>query len=153
MIERDWVKVKMEYERDVMLKCAKVTRVIAMCGFFMVVLAITMIFVLPCLEITMRYVNNRNESEKSLPIQTYYLHDVSKSPHYELTLLAQIFAMFIAGFSYSGVDNLLGLLIVHICGQLENLHSRLIHIDKYPDFDAILKYNVEDHVRLIRYSR
>ncbi|XP_032681322.1 uncharacterized protein LOC116848872 [Odontomachus brunneus] len=150
MVKADWLKVKIKEERDVMLRCARITRAIAMCGLFIVFFALIIVFGLPCLEMTRKYGTNLTNSGKHLPIQTYYLHDVSKSPQFELTLLAQAFAMLISSFSYSGVDNLLGLLVLHVCGQLENLHSRLIHIKKYPNYNEVLKYNVQDHNRLIR---
>lgn len=127
MVEQDWLKVKIESERDVMLKRAEITRVIAICGLFMIFAALVMMFGFPCFKVIMGYVANKTAPEKSLPIRAYYLHDVSKSPQFELTLLLQAFGVFLAGFSYSGVDNLLGLLVLHICSQLENLHSRLIY--------------------------
>lgn len=153
MIERDWIKVKVKEEREVMVRCATITRVISMCGMFIVLSSPMIIFVLSYFGITIRHVTNLTDPGKPLLIQSYYLHDVSKSPQFELTLFAQGIALFLTCLSYSGVDNFLGLLVIHVCGQLENLHSRLLHMEKYPNFYATLKYNVQDHIRLIRYIR
>ncbi|XP_032681323.1 uncharacterized protein LOC116848873 [Odontomachus brunneus] len=150
MIERDWVKVKIKEERNIMLRCARIARAITICGMFMIFFAMISLFGLPFLEITKSYATNLTDFGKHLPIQTYYLHDVTKSPQYELTLLAQTFATSIGGICYIAIDNLFGLLVFHICGQLENLHLRLTHMKKYPNYDEVLKYNVQDHIRLIR---
>ncbi|XP_025161011.1 uncharacterized protein LOC112588067 [Harpegnathos saltator] len=151
MMERDWVKSKSEEERSVMLKRARIVRTIAMCGLSSTILSIISAFSFTCFELIFRHVTNLTNSEKSLPLPLYYFHNVSKSPQYELTLVAQIFASVTCGCSYTGVDHFLGLLVLHVCGQLENLHSRLIYMDKYPNFMAALQYNVQDHVRLIRH--
>ncbi|XP_032681340.1 uncharacterized protein LOC116848890 [Odontomachus brunneus] len=150
MIEGDWMKVKIKEERDVMLRYARITRLIAMCGLFIIVLALIVGFGLPCVEMTRGYITNFTNSGKHLPIPTYYLHDVTKSPQFELTLLAQIVATSMNGISYSAIDNLFGLLVFHVCGQLENLYLRLTHMKKYLNYNEILKYNVQDHIRLIR---
>ncbi|XP_032681339.1 uncharacterized protein LOC116848889 [Odontomachus brunneus] len=150
IIERDWVKVRIKEERDVMLRCARITRTIAICGLLMLIFALIIVFGLPCVEMTRGYITNLTNSGKYLPIPTYYLHDVTKSPQFELTLLAQIVAMSMGGICYSAVDNLFGLLVFHVCGQLENLYLRLRHMKKFPNYDEILKYNVQDHICLIR---
>ncbi|XP_019695894.2 odorant receptor 43a-like isoform X3 [Harpegnathos saltator] len=88
---------------------------------------------------------------KPLMVQAYYLHDVSKSPQFELTLLAQGIALFITGISYYAIDHFFGLLVLHVYGQMENLHIRLTHMERYTNFDSVLKYNVQDHSRLMRF--
>ncbi|XP_032681757.1 odorant receptor 13a-like [Odontomachus brunneus] len=150
MVEEDWVKVKMKEERNIMLKCARIARTIAVCGMFMAFFGIISLYGLPFFKITKSCVTNLTDFEKHFPIPSYYLHDVTKSPQFELTLLAQAFASSIGSMSYSAVDNLFGLLAFHVCGQLENLHLRLKHMKKYRNYDEVLKYNVQDHIRLIR---
>ncbi|XP_014474765.1 PREDICTED: uncharacterized protein LOC106744464 [Dinoponera quadriceps] len=152
MIEKDWIKVKMKEERDVMLKCAMITRVIAMCGMFILICAVSVTLILPCFGLMIRQETNLTDHERPLPLQSYYLHDVSKSPHFELTFVAQGIIVFTGGLTYSVVDHFLGLLVIHMCGQLQNLNLRLTHMENYPNFDAALKYNVQDHTRLIRCS-
>ncbi|XP_019695860.2 odorant receptor 43a-like [Harpegnathos saltator] len=151
MIAKDWMKPKLKEERDVMLKLAKISRIIAMCGCFIVIIPVTISLVCPLLGVTNRHVTNLTDpGDKPMALQTYYLHDVSKSPQFELTLLAQGITMFTTGISYYAVDHFLALLVLHVCGQMENLHVRLTHMGRYTNFDAVLKYNVQDHVRLIR---
>ncbi|EFN70669.1 hypothetical protein EAG_03858, partial [Camponotus floridanus] len=58
-------------------------------------------------------------------LQTYYLYDTDKSPQFELTYLTQIILMILVIIIYTSVDAFLGLVIFHICGQLENFRGRL----------------------------
>ncbi|EFN82991.1 hypothetical protein EAI_13719 [Harpegnathos saltator] len=152
MIAKDWMKAKLEKERNVMLNRARITRVLAMCGGFMILLTLLITIILPCFGLTLRHVTNLTDPGKPLPIQSYYLYDVSKSPQFELMLLIQGIGLGLSGLSYTGVDTFLGLLILHICGQLENLHVRLTNLGESSNYKVALKYNVKDHVRLIRFS-
>ncbi|XP_012215916.2 odorant receptor Or2-like [Linepithema humile] len=149
MVIKDWTKVKMEEERNVMLKQARITRILAMCGGFMIFLTLLITFSSLFFGLTLRHVTNLTDPGKPLPLQTYYLHDVSKSPQFELTFFTQGIAVTISGLSYTAVDNFLGLLLLHICGQIENLHLRLLNLGKNSNFIATLKFNVKDHIRLI----
>ncbi|EZA61043.1 ObirOr5-U3 [Ooceraea biroi] len=150
MIARDWMRAKMKEERDVMLKRAKTTRILAICGGVLILLTLVFGLGFSSLGMSLRLVTNLTDPGRPLPIQTYYLHDVTRSPQFELTFLAQGIALTISGISYTGVDNFLGLLMLHICGQMENLHLRVRNLRRDPDFKATLKYNVRDHIRLIR---
>ncbi|XP_011135389.2 odorant receptor 43a-like isoform X2 [Harpegnathos saltator] len=150
MMERDWMKPKTKEERDVMLNRARIIRVIAICGISWALCGITITFSFPYFGLRLRQVTNLTDFGKPLPIPSYYLHNVSKSPQYELTLLMQSITATACGCSYTTIDHFLGLLVLHICGQLENLHLRLSRMEKYSNFNAALEYNVQDHIRIIR---
>ncbi|XP_025161010.1 odorant receptor 43a-like [Harpegnathos saltator] len=150
MIKIDWTKSKTKEERDVMLRRARITRAIVMSGWVITILTLIITFGLPCFGLTTRHTTNLTDFGRPLPIQSYYLYDISTSPRFELTLLAQGFTMITTTLSYCGFDHFLGLLILHVCSQLENLHLRLTHMGMYSDFNVALKYNVQDHIRLIR---
>ncbi|XP_039312107.1 odorant receptor 43a-like isoform X2 [Solenopsis invicta] len=149
-IMKDWTRVKMDEERNVMVKKAKITRLILKVGIFVTALALLSKLSSEFFKEYIWRVNNLTNYERSLPLPTYYWYDVTSSPKYELTYLAQAIGLFTGGITYIAVDNFLGLLILHVCGQMENLHLRLLHFGKDPDFKAVLKYNVKDHIRLIR---
>ncbi|EFN87143.1 hypothetical protein EAI_01137 [Harpegnathos saltator] len=153
MIATDWIKPKTKEERDVMLRLAKISRMIAICGWLLASFLTITFFTLPFFGVTTRHVTNLTDPGRPLAIQAYYFYDVSKSPQFELTVLAQGISMFTMGITYYAVDHFLGLLVLHVCGQMENLHIRLTHMERYKDFNAILKYNIQDHMRLIRYSK
>ncbi|EFN81877.1 hypothetical protein EAI_11376 [Harpegnathos saltator] len=152
MITRDWIKTKIDTERNVMLRQARISRSFSMCGGLMILSTLIFGLILPCFGLTLRHVTNLTDPGKPLPIQSYYLHDVSKSPQFELTLLIQGVGLTLSGLTYTGVDTFLGLLILHICGQMENLHMRLTNLGKDTNYKAAVKKNVNDHVRLIRLS-
>ncbi|XP_018392263.1 PREDICTED: odorant receptor 43a-like [Cyphomyrmex costatus] len=152
MIMNDWIKVKMEEERIVMLKQARIVRLLAKCGTLIILtpILITVCSTFPFAQTLKQITNFTDPSGKPLPIQLYYLYDISSSPKYELTYLAQTIAIATCGLSYTAVDNFLGLLILHICGQIENLRLRLLNLGKKTNFKEVLKYNVKDHIRLNR---
>ncbi|XP_039312113.1 odorant receptor 43a-like isoform X2 [Solenopsis invicta] len=149
-IMKDWTRVKMEEERNVMLKKAKITRLILKVGVFVTALALLSKLSSVFFKEYIWHVNNLTNHERSLPFPTYNWYDVASSPKYELTYLAQTIGATAVAVTYVAVDNFLGLLILHICGQMENLNLRLLHLGKDPDFKAVLKYNIKDHIRLIR---
>lgn len=86
-----------------------------------------------------------------MPLQTYYIYNINESPFYEITYALQSFTVMSAGAMYTGIDNFLGLLVLHVCGQLENLKSRILRLDRN-NFGTMLSYNVRDHIRLIRFG-
>ncbi|KAM0732887.1 hypothetical protein ACS0PU_001048 [Formica fusca] len=150
MVAEDWLKLKSEQERDTMIRRAQTARIIITCGYSAMMTAFVLVAVLPICGISMRYLTNITDTGRLLPLQTYHVYDVMKSPQYELTFVLQIISMFFAIMSYTGIDNFLGLLVFHICGQLEILRNRIEHVDKI-DFHNMLRSNVEDHTRLLRY--
>lgn len=146
---KDWIRIKVKEERRIMLRRAENSRVLALCGGVMIFF--TLLITIPTFfGLTVRHVTNFTDPGRPLLIQAYYLHDVSKSPQFELTFLIQAIALTLSGLSYTGIDNFLGLLILHICGQMENLHLRLLNLGNNSKFITTLKFNVKDHVRLIR---
>lgn len=100
----------------------------------------------------MRYITNVTDPGKPLPLQTYYFYDTDTSPYFELTFVAQGITLMISAMGYTAIDSLFGLLVFHVCGQLENLKSRLVtSSEKNPNFDHVLADVIMDHVRLIRF--
>ncbi|XP_011135366.3 odorant receptor Or2-like [Harpegnathos saltator] len=150
MIATDWMKPKTKEERHTMLRVAKISRIIAIYGWLLPIISVIVCFTLAYFGLSLRHVTNLTDPGKPLVVQTYYLHDVSKSPQFEMTLLAQGIALCTTCISYYSIDHFLGLLVLHVYGQMENLHIRLTHMERYTNFDSVLKYNVQDHSRLIR---
>lgn len=133
-----------------MIRCARIPRIIIICGFVSMFASFILLFILPCLGITIRYITNVTDPGKPLPLQTYYPYDTDTSPYFELTFLAQGVTLMVSAMGYTAIDSLFGLLVFHVCGQLMNLKDRLTD-KKDPNFDRVLADVVKDHVRLIRF--
>ncbi|KAL6442582.1 hypothetical protein ACFW04_002615 [Cataglyphis niger] len=151
MIADDWLKTKSEKEERTMISYARSARTILIFGYVFMILALSLLVFLPCFGISLRYMTNITDPEKILPLQTYYLYDKDRTPYYEITFIVQALLMILAAISYTGVDNLFGLLVFHLCGQMENLKERLINMRQHKIFSDGFTFIVEDHIRLIKY--
>lgn len=151
MMAEDWMALKQDAERDVMIKRARTARLIVICGYVLMTLTFIMLIVFPCFGIPFRRLTNLTDRDKPLPLQTYYFYDTDKSPQFELTIVVQAMTIFVAAITYTSVDAFLGLAVLHICGQLENFRCRLVSLISCKDFNSALRNNVIAHLRLIRF--
>ncbi|KAM0732895.1 Odorant receptor 13a [Formica fusca] len=152
MMAEDWMAPKIDAERDVMVKRARTARLFVICGYVLMIFSFITIIVLPCFGLPFRRLTNLTDRDRPLPLQTYYFYDTDKSPQFELTLLIQATTIFLAAVIYTSVDAFLGLVILHICGQLENFRRRLVSLASRKDFNYALRNNVIAHLRLIRFA-
>ncbi|XP_025074886.1 odorant receptor 13a-like, partial [Pogonomyrmex barbatus] len=152
MMAEDWMALKPDIERNVMLKRGRTARLIIICGYMLMISAFTMIIIFPCFGVPFRRLTNLTDRNKPLPLQTYYFYDTDKSPQFEFTLIIQAMTIFLAAITYTSVDAFLGLSILHICGQLENFRRRLVNLVSCKNFDNALCENVIAHLRLIRFA-
>ncbi|XP_025074911.1 uncharacterized protein LOC112552860, partial [Pogonomyrmex barbatus] len=150
MIVEDWVKSKSAQDRNVMIRKAQNARIIITCAYCIMGIACFFIIILPGFGISMRLTPNITDPGRPMPLQTYYIYDITERPQYELTFISQTIYILLAIMSYTGIDNFLGLLIFHICGQLDILKNRLICLDKYINFHDMLKSCITKHIRLLR---
>ncbi|KAF3054334.1 Odorant receptor 170 [Nylanderia fulva] len=152
MMAEDWMTPKIDAERNVMLKRARISRFIMICGSVLMLFAFIGIIVLPSFDLPFRRLTNLTDRDRPLPLQTYYFYDTDKSPQFELTYLLQGATIFLAAVIYTSVDAFLGLTILHICSQLENFRGRLAGLASSKNFDRALRDNVIAHLRLIRFA-
>ncbi|XP_011638856.2 putative odorant receptor 69a [Pogonomyrmex barbatus] len=150
MIAKDWMKSKSAHERSLMIRRAQSARIIIICSYCIMGTACFFVVVLPAFGMSMRLTPNITDPGKPMPLQTYYIYDITKRPQYELTFISQAIYVSIAMMSYTSIDNFLSLLIFHMCGQLDILKNRLIRLDKYMNYHNMLKYLVTKHIRLLR---
>lgn len=151
MMAEDWMKLRTTKERNVMIERAQIGRMIVISGYILMVLAFTVIVVLPYFGSTLRHLTNLTDPGKPLPLQTYYFYDINKSPQFELTYIIQAIAIFLAAVTYTSVDAFLGLVILHFSGQLENFKGRIVSLVSCQNFIYTLSDNIVNHMRLIRY--
>lgn len=69
---------------------------------------------------------NGSEIIKPLFLNAEYFYDVQKSPVYEIVYAMQALTACVAGTSFAAVDAFFAVIVMHLCGQLNNL-KRLLH--------------------------
>ncbi|XP_039307770.1 odorant receptor 22c-like isoform X3 [Solenopsis invicta] len=97
-------------------------------------------------------VTNHTDQHKALLFLTYDFYDSDKSPQFELTFCIHIVSLVLVGNVYMFVDSFLVLIILHVCGQLENFRCRLINMVSCKNFDRKLNNIVASHLRVIRFA-
>ncbi|KAK0180232.1 hypothetical protein PV327_005897 [Microctonus hyperodae] len=99
-----------------------------------------------------RTINNITDVPGALfAIQCVYFYDVTPPLIYHLTMVSQIIGTAFASFLYTAVDVLYGLIIAHLCGQLENLSYKLENMTNHKkNFQNVLKIAQQKHCSLIR---
>ncbi|XP_070528295.1 odorant receptor 43a-like [Cardiocondyla obscurior] len=152
MMAEDWIVLKLNTERNVMLRKARSARLLIIFGYALMILAFIMLIILPGFGIEIRHVTNLTDQTKPLPLQTYYFYDIDKSPQFELTFLVQAITITLAGIIYTSIDAFFGLVIFHICGQLENFRHRLVNLVSCKNFCQTLHDIIMYHLRLIRFA-
>ncbi|XP_012060277.1 PREDICTED: odorant receptor 13a-like [Atta cephalotes] len=151
MITKDWIKIKNDQERNLMIRRAQTARIIIICSYCIMGLQWFFISVLPIFGVTMRLTPNITDPGRvPMPLQSHYIYDITKRPQHELTFISQAVYIAIGMMAYTGVDNFLSLVVFHICGQLDILENRVQHLDKYKNYPKILKRCIEKHIRLLR---
>lgn len=152
VMAEDWIALKLKTERDVMLQKARSARLLVIFGYVLLVLTFIMLIICPYFGIQIRHITNLTDRNKPLPLQTYYFYDTDKSPQFELTFLFQAITILPAAVIYMSVDGFMGLVIFHICGQLENFRHRLVNLVMCKNFHRALNSSIICHLRLIRYG-
>ncbi|KAM0732891.1 Odorant receptor Or2 [Formica fusca] len=152
MMAKDWVELRVDRERCVMIKRARAARLVVICGYALMIFAFTLLIILPSFGLHFRPVTNLTDHGRLLPLQAYYFYDTDKSPQFELTLIIQAVTTLLSAITYTSVDSFFALTIFHICGQLENFRHRLVGLASRKDFDSTLRDNVQTHIQLIRFA-
>ncbi|XP_039307761.1 odorant receptor 43a isoform X2 [Solenopsis invicta] len=151
MMAEDWMAIKLDTERNVMIKQARIARSIMIIGYIFVALACLSLILPSYFGIEVIDTMNLTNRNKPLPLQTYH-YDTDKSPQFELTLLIHTLTILFAGIIYLCLDNSLILITFHIRGQLENFRCRLVRLVCCKNFNKVLNNIIITHLRLIRFA-
>jgi len=152
MIIEDWLKPKNLQERNVMITWAQRSRTILISSYILMGISYICYIFLPIFGISVTQTVNINSTERLFPLRVHYFYDVTKWPQYVLTYINLSIAIFFGATVYTSIDNFLGLLIFHICGQLDILSTRFVYLNKLVKFHDELKNCVMLHTRLLRYG-
>ncbi|XP_043503444.1 uncharacterized protein LOC122524980 [Polistes fuscatus] len=88
-----------------------------------------------------------------LILSAYFPYNVEQTPNYQLTIIAQMTASYITGGTYTGVDIFIITIVLHACGQYENLIQRLrnVCVKTDDDFQTKLAQIVKKHNALNKF--
>ncbi|XP_071626199.1 odorant receptor 13a-like isoform X1 [Temnothorax longispinosus] len=152
MMAEDWMAFKSDAERAVMIRRARTARLIMIIGYAFILISLLIITVPTYFGIQVLHIGNLTKQSKPLPLETYHFYDTDKSPQFELTFFFHVLTMLLASTTYMAVDIFLLLIILHICGQLENFRYRLISLVSCKNFNKSLNDIVVFHLRLIKFA-
>lgn len=149
---QDWHKPKTSEERIVMLKNAKLGRKISIgCT----ILTQTMLTIYIVLRISMIVRLPRSDPARPLPYMAYFPFDTTRSPIFELICVCQTISAYSATISYTGSDSFICMLVLHTCGQFQNLRGRIKNLADNPggvktseEFKSELRQIVKRHEHL-----
>ncbi|XP_011156964.3 odorant receptor 43a isoform X4 [Solenopsis invicta] len=148
----DWMAFKSDIERGVMIKRAQTARLIMIVGYVTSIIAVVTVVTLTYFGNEVMFLTNFTSGNKALLLDTYHFYDVDKSPQFELTFFIQTITILLSITIYMTVDIFLLLLILHICGQLENFRYRLVNLVACKNFNEALNNIIASHLRLIRFA-
>ncbi|XP_019883397.2 odorant receptor 43a [Camponotus floridanus] len=153
-IEEDWKKVNsIKDDRRIMVDNSKIGRSLAiLCVTFMYGSGFSYRTILPLSRGVI--VTPQNVTIRPLPFDGYYLFiDPQKTPAYEIIFIIQLLSGFVQYSVTSGACSLAALLVLHACGQLKILITRmedLTQIEQFPDKNTNRKLAaiVRQHIRI-----
>ncbi|KAL0100993.1 hypothetical protein PUN28_019414 [Cardiocondyla obscurior] len=151
MMAEDWMAFKHFTERDVMIRQARIARLIIIIGYILILIGFVTVIIPPYYGIQILYTTNLMNRTKLLPLETFYFYNTDMSPQYELTFFIHSITTLLAATIYMSIDIFLMLMIYHICGQLEIFRYRLISLILCQNFNKVLSNIITAHLRLVRY--
>ncbi|XP_011866990.1 PREDICTED: odorant receptor 22c-like [Vollenhovia emeryi] len=151
MMAEDWMALKSDTERRVMIRRARTARLIMTMGYILAMVGCVVLLVPPYFGSEPVQTTNFMNRSKSLPLETYTFYDTDKSPQFELTYLLHAITTLIGGIIETCIDLFLVLIVLHVSGQLEIFRYRLIRLISCENFNEALSDIVRKHLRLIRF--
>ncbi|XP_011062735.1 PREDICTED: odorant receptor 13a-like [Acromyrmex echinatior] len=127
---KDWHTPKTFEERTIMLKNAKLVRKISI---WCTILTQTMVTIYIVLRISTIIRFSSSDPARPMLYTAYFPFDITRSPIFELICVCQMLSAYSATVSYTGSDSFISMLILHVCGQFENLRERLKNLVNDPN--------------------
>ncbi|XP_039307766.1 odorant receptor 43a-like [Solenopsis invicta] len=154
MMAEDWMAFKHDAERNVMIRQARSARLIMIIGYHMILLGFFSVVLPPYFGTQIIYATNLTDGNRLLPLEKFHFYDTNKSPQYELTFFIHALAILLSSIIYMSVDIFLILIILHICGQLENFRCQLVSLVscEHYKYNKVLNNIIATHLRLIRFA-
>nr|QNL15003.1 olfactory receptor 59 [Aulacocentrum confusum] len=153
-IESDWLQKKNPNERLVMIKYASIGKIMTVLGMLGASFSLAFYHLPLIFGIVPRTITNLSDQPGSLfPLQSVYLYNTSTPLRYYLTEVSELIGGLCAITAYTGIDVLFAVIVLHACGQLENLSNRIEVMVETANFSKYLRLHVQNHCRLIRFVK
>ncbi|XP_057324261.1 odorant receptor 9a-like isoform X2 [Microplitis mediator] len=135
-IKSDWLELKTNFERQIMIKYARISKIMLICGL-----------------INIAYINNVTDIEECLiATQSALPFDVTIGCRCWIIRILYVVLCLLTGIVYTGIDMFFGMSVLHYCGQLEILAEKIkfiVNSGKSLTFEKLLKTAILRHYRLI----
>ena len=130
----DWKSSKTKEELRIMWKNAKLSRLISVTIISLaegtIVAQFAMVMYFGYSEAKRQAGNNLTERFRPLYMNADFFYNVQRTPQYEITWLFQCSSTIFAASAFSSVDAFFAVLVLHLCGQLNNLRERIRGLPK-----------------------
>ncbi|XP_026294764.1 odorant receptor 55 isoform X1 [Apis mellifera] len=155
-VQSDWKQVKMENDRELMLKYGIIGRNLTI--YSILFMYISGIMYISFMQYAMRLqINNDNQTNKVL-IFPAYSNSIQKSPIYEITYGIQCICGYVLDSVTSGACGLAALFVTHACGQIDVVISRLDDLvagqfykkNSNPNIQVIKI--IKHHIKILKFS-
>lgn len=142
----DWRSSKTEKEFQVMWQNARMSRLMSISiiilaeGTIMAHFAMALYFtVLESKQYSLTMLNATTRF-RPLYMSAEFFYDIQSSPNYEIIWLFQFFSTMFAASAFSSFDAFFAVLVLHLCGQLNNLKEKLKDLPKRNDTEEIQSF-------------
>ncbi|XP_057324279.1 odorant receptor 9a-like isoform X4 [Microplitis mediator] len=128
-IKSDWLELKTNFERQIMIKYARISKIMLICGL-----------------INIAYKECLIATQSALPF------DVTIGCRCWIIRILYVVLCLLTGIVYTGIDMFFGMSVLHYCGQLEILAEKIkfiVNSGKSLTFEKLLKTAILRHYRLI----
>ncbi|PBC28063.1 Putative odorant receptor 67a [Apis cerana cerana] len=155
-VQSDWKQVKMENDRELMLKYGILGRNLTI--YSILFMYISGIMYISIMQYAMRLqINDDNQTSKVL-IYPAYSNSIQKSPIYEIIYGIQCICGYVLDSVTSGACGLAALFVTHACGQIDVIISRLDDIvagqfyKKNSNPNIRLIEIIKHHIKILKFS-
>ncbi|XP_003691462.1 odorant receptor 4-like isoform X2 [Apis florea] len=155
-VQLDWKQVKMENDRELMLKYGIIGRNLTI--YSILFMYISGIMYVSIMQYAMKLqINDNNQTSKVL-IYPAYSNSIQKSPIYEIIYGIQCICAYVLDSVTCGACGLTALFVTHACGQIDVIISRLddivagqFHKKKSNSNIRVIEI-IKHHIKILKFS-
>ncbi|CAD6244590.1 GSCOCT00013406001.3-RA-CDS, partial [Cotesia congregata] len=153
LIENDYLELKNDSERKIMIKYARIAKIMMVCGVANISYSIIVFHGSVAFGFLFRTITNLTDIPTHLiSTQSVYPFDITVGYRCLIIRILHVILCFITGFYYTEIDVFFGISILHSCGQLKVLAKEINYLTDSCQSSMIkilLKNIVLRHYRII----